>query len=91
MKTKETTKAERCELRLPTNLKEKLDEYCKENHTNMSSVIRELLETRLDNNSSTSQTDLIIFMNKVHNRTLHMPKLNKVITEIMLEEASNNE
>ena len=70
MNQKQTTnKDKRCELRLPEELKEQVNTYCKENNCTISEFAREAFIEKLTQTSHT-QTEVLLIANKVHNLTL---------------------
>lgn len=87
MKQKQSsTKEKRMEIRLSTEEKNSVTEYCDKHNCTSSEFVREAITEKLQSSSEHTSTDLLLFKNRIYNLTLAFPKLPKYYLKLLEEE-----
>lgn len=89
--TLSSTKEKRMEIRLSTEEKNSVTEYCDNHHCTSSEFIREVITEKLQSSSEYTATDLLLFKNKIYNLTLAFPTLPKNYLKLLEEEFAKYE
>ena len=86
-----STMGTRMEIRIPTDLKNSVTEYCNKHNCTSSEFAREAITEKLQPISAHTPTELLALKNKLWNITLAYPNLDKNYIKLLEKEIFNYE